>query len=194
MEHEYLGDALDYYKRWFLKEACAKQLVDLKALPMSLEGFGDNMTKYAALLGMAEGDVILREPVPNQRDRKKYFAFANDFPNSDLFADPNTGFYIGRKSPYANYLFGRDADVLLPAGTNRVLVVYDQSISRGSEIGSAVGKITTLKPRFLALAYCAQAAMLILARQDALDRMESIRDQLQQLDYVRHDRVVSNFQ
>jgi len=198
MERNYLGDALDYYKRWFLQEACKDLLRELRVIPMSAQELGqDDRRTYAALLGVPLESLILTNAVPNCRHRNGYFIPAREHPRSDFFADPNTGLRLGNKPQrrsYSDYLFDHDVRLLLPEHSDRLLVVYDQSISRGCEIECVLSKITMLRKEFLAVAYCAQAAMLVLGRPEARSRLKDIRNRLQRLDYVRRDRVVSNFE
>jgi len=66
MKPEYLGDCLDFYKRWFLAEFFPRER--LAAIPMLTEPWTSSSDPaiYAALVGV---EVIQEELVPNQADR-----------------------------------------------------------------------------------------------------------------------------
>lgn len=141
--------------------------------------FTDNWTAadwslYERLLGV---EIIQNALVPNQSQRSDYFAAALTAQNAtrDLFFDPDTGFRLRTVLParcrFDEYLFATELQgVLLPPDSNRLAVIYDQSISRGSELESAQRKLSELEQMGLfAFAYCAQVAMIGVSSSKAVE-------------------------
>jgi hypothetical protein len=148
MKPDYLGDCLDFYKRWFLGEFFPREQLD--AIPMLTEGWPTPADKalYSSLLGVR---VIQDAIVPNVADRSTYFQVANQAGSEakDIFFDPDTGLRLGRRPNrrrFDEYLFGHELlEFILPVGSSRVAVVYDQSIARGTEVESAELKLQALR-------------------------------------------------
>lgn len=194
MKPKYLGDCLDFYKRWFLREFFPGRR--LAALPMLTEPWGNanDAAVYGALLGV---DVIQDQVLPNVKERLGYFDTAMHPDNStrDLFLDPDTGLKIGKRPKdkrYDEYLFDQElTDYLLPVDSGRVAVIYDQSLARGSEVKSTSAKLHSLgSMKLWGLAYAAQAAMVIVSRDR--ERISMIYEHACGLAHVLPTRVLAN--
>lgn len=192
MNPRHLGDCLDYYKRWFLHDLLG--LVDVAAIPMfSGEWLDADKALYERMVGVT---IIQHNDVPNRRDRLDYFLPATIPANAqkDIFLDPDTGFRIVTARPqrrqYSEYLFAEEVDVLLQTGSERLAIIYDQSISHGSELESATLKLRELGHLGLhAFAYCAQVAMIAVSRSPS--RVEQITQTVRCNEQIPQDRFRS---
>jgi hypothetical protein len=189
----YLGDCPDFYKRWFLAEFFPGERLD--AVPMLTEPWPSPADRelYSALVGV---QVIQDAIVPNAAERSAYFhvIVQSGHEAKDLFLDPDTGLRLGprpRRRRFDEYLFGHELlEFILPIGSNRVAVVYDHSIARGSEPEEyAELKMQPLHDMGLsAFAYCAQVAMLVVSRNNG--RIIGLHQHAQSLAHIPQDRVL----
>jgi hypothetical protein len=152
---------------------------------------------YASILGVSRENVIDR-PVPNQKERTEYFSQVE----SDAFVDPDTGLRILHERPakgrreqrpeWSDYLFYPELRSLLPDGSDRLVVVYDQSVGRGSEREHVEVKLLALKP-FLSVAYAAQAGMFVVGRESSKSRLSELHKHMMERADVQQKRLMSNF-
>lgn len=192
MKPGYLGDCLDFYKRWFLAEFFPRENLD--AVPMLTEPWPSPADRalYSALVGV---QIIQDTIVPNTAERSGYFQVLghSGHEGRDVFLDPDTGLRLGprpKRRRFDEYLFGRELlEFILPIGSSRVAVVYDQSIARGSEAEEyAVLKMQVLRGMGLsAFAYCAQVAMVVVSRDSA--RITALHQHAQGLPHLPQDRI-----
>ncbi|HEX4054681.1 MAG TPA: hypothetical protein VHX86_10490 [Tepidisphaeraceae bacterium] len=198
MKKRYLGDVLDFYKRWFLREACSSALSELRVLPMFTEAWlPEEIDVYASILGVSRGD-IRSQSVPNQRDRGDYFTLGS----ADVFIDPDTGLRILHERPskgrrdqrpqWSEFLFLPELRHLLLEHSDRIVVVYDQSIGRGSEREHVETKLRSMAP-YLSVAYAAQAGMFALGQEAAKARLVALRDLMVARTDVEKRRLMYNF-
>jgi len=186
---------MDFYKRWFL--AAFLSMECLAAVPMLTEDWTapGNADVYSRLLDV---DVIQPARVPDvgpgHKARDDYFRPVQEaHRDRDVFFDPDTGLRVGPRRParrrFDEYLFAEElVDRLVPEGSRRLAVVYDQSIARGGEVESAERKLQELHERGLcALAYCAQAAMVVVSRDR--ERVEDLYRRALAMGYLPRDRV-----
>jgi hypothetical protein len=193
MNPEFLGDSYDFYKRWFLDEFFPYMQLD--AVPM-LTGKGftrkDKML-YQSLVGVR---VIQDALVPRKTDRPGYFRVAcqSEYASIDIFFDPDTGLRLGGDPPSGRprnkYLFDSELASVLPDGSNRVAVVYDQSLTNGKLVESARQKLQSLRRNYnlAAFAYCAHVAMVVVSRN--VKRVKALHRHAQKLNHLRRDRVL----
>ncbi len=190
MNSRYLGDCFDFYKHWFLHDLLG--IAHVVAIPMfSSEWSAADCALYECLVGVT---IIQECIVPNRRDRADYFlaAAAPAHVTKDVFLDPDTGFRVRPGLParrrYDEYLFAAEVrDSLLPPDSTRLAVIYDQSVSRGSELESATQKLRVLRSLELyAFAYCAQVAMIGVSRNEP--RVRDIVTSIRQRNNIPQDR------
>lgn len=197
MERDWLGETHDYFKRWFLREACGAALHDLKVFPMSTSGLAaGDLATYLAILGLEASALATEAPVPDRRPRASYWKGAAD-PSADYFVDPNTGLRNGLRPSgkrTCDYFFDDDAEALLGEESGQLLVVFDKSIGHGAEARDVTAKLTVLQQRFLAFGYCAQSALIVLARPAGRERIANLFDELQKNPCLRPGRLVRNFE
>lgn len=195
MKPRYLGDCLDFYKRWFLAEFFPQ--TRLLAVPMLTEPWTEHgdADVYSELLKI---EIIQPDLVPNCEARDRYFQplRLDAHRDRDVFFDPDTGLRVGSRPSrrrFDEYVFAHEIqDQVLPESSSRVVVVYDQSISRGSEVESAGDKIRALLGlKLYALAYCAQAAMVVISRNRT--RIEALYERAIRLPHLPADRVRINW-
>jgi hypothetical protein len=193
MKPGYLGDCLDFYKRWFLAEFFPRERLD--AVPMLTEPWPSPVDKalYSALVGV---QVIQDAIVPNAAERSAYFQVLGQSGHEakDVFLDPDTGLRLGprpRRRRFDEYHFGHELpEFILPIGSKRVAVIYDQSIARGSEAEEYADlKMQVLRGMGLsAFAYCAQVAMVVVSRDTG--RINTLHQHAQGLAHLPQDRVL----
>jgi hypothetical protein len=198
VKKRYLGDVFDFYKRWFLREACLPVVSGLQVLPMFTEDWLlTDIDIYAAILGVSRNDVR-SQSVPNQKERAEYFSQLRD----DTFIDPDTGLRILHERPprgrreqrpkWSDFLFLPELRHLLPENSDRIVIVYDQSIGRGSEREHVEIKLRSIRP-YLSIAYAAQAGMFVLGQEASKVRLVELRDHLVLRTDVQKHRLMSNF-
>lgn len=193
MNYRHLGDCLDYYKRWFLRELLG--FSQTAAFPMFTDDWrDDDKSIYERLIGVR---IIQHEMAPDTRERVNYFRPATTAPHSDadIFLDPDTGFRLPGRLPQGRraqeYIFSDDLSTLLARpDSTRLIVIYDQSISRGSELDSAELKLRALFDLgYHAFAYCAQVAMLCVSRSSL--RVGQAMNAIRNADYLPQDRILA---
>jgi hypothetical protein len=193
MKPKYLGDCLDFYKRWFLKEFFPNER--LLGVPMLTESWNDDAQAqlYSALIGV---DVVQREIIPNRRDRSDYFQALADggIIARNVFLDPDTGLRVGCRPKgrrFDEYLFDHELNHILQ-DSDRVAVIYDHSIARGAEVEFAEQKLRALCAKnYSAFAYCAQVAMVVVSR--SRNKISAIYHHATLLSHLPPHRIVSNF-
>jgi len=193
MKPDYLGDCLDFYKRWFLAEFFPHERLD--AVPMITETWPSSADRamYSELVGV---QIIQDAIVPNAAERSAYFDVLarQGHETKDIFLDPDTGLRLGsrpKRRRFDEYLFGHELlEFILPIGSKRVAVIYDQSIARGSD-AEEYGQIKMHGLRDMGLsafAYCAQVAMVVVSRDN--DRVNALHQHVKGLVHLPKDRVL----
>jgi hypothetical protein len=199
MKSKMLGDSLDLYKRWFLKE-----LLDMENVPTVLMRTGDwsepDTRAYEALLPLkiVQADLVPNDS-PTSQNRKEYFERVKRTVDRgrDLFVDPNTGFRTESNLPegrqYQEYFFLSELEFLLTdESSGRMVVFYDHSLSKSTPIEAAVNKLRSLPEKQIHwFAYCGQAAMIVASRQKR--RVVQVADQAKKLPYLPSIRIKTGF-
>src|SRR4051794_22229726 len=137
MNPRHHGDTKDLAKRGFLDLVRGSGWSRaLRILPMFTGEFkGADIDAYLSLLGFARQDLISEEKVGTEKEeRLAYFEKASKGENlaSDLFLDPDRGVVgqLKRKSRDPEVVTFEEVEGLLPKVTQRVLLIYDESVSR----------------------------------------------------------------
>jgi hypothetical protein len=162
----------------------------------------EDVRTYAAILGVSPDDIAAGSPVPNDRNREHYFSCVPRDLQADVFVDPDTGMRVlherpekgnrARRPQWSDYFFVPELQYVLPRDCDRIVAVYDQSLSRGSEREAVQTKLLSVAP-LLGLAYVAQAAMFVIGRDNARSRLTQLRDQLQKREEACSVRLMSSF-
>lgn len=175
MRMQYFGDSYDIVKKSLI--GWLGNSSDWFALPMfTHEVTPDDLTAFESFLDV---QVLSSETINKSTDRENYFSVPENV--GFLFLDPDTGVKFdpitSRRSP--EYVFGPELMRLCEERRDRVLLVFDQSVQRGSEQISIEKKLNLFKKIGIhGFAYLSHACFLILTgtnsvRDEACERLIS---------------------
>ncbi len=165
MRMDVFGDSYDFVKRSLLQ--WLRAFGDWSVHPMFTEEVpAPAVTAYEALLG---AKVVSADVLGAGTDRRAYLACAA--PCGNLFLDPNTGLRMeptgGRRA--AEYLFASELLGLAEQRPERLTMVFDQSLPRGSERSQLDRKLRALRQDGLfGYAYVSHASFVVVGRDRSL--------------------------
>lgn len=156
----FFGDSYDIVKQSLLR--WLRPLGPWGIHPMFTDEFitARQADDFAAFLGIP---IITNEPLRRNTNRDAYFSSAREFAGN-VFLDPDTGVRIapttGSNAP--SYLFLPEVISLATARPERLVMVFDQSLARGSEEPQLRNKLKALASRgILGFAYISHACFLV---------------------------------
>jgi len=168
MNPKYFGDSYDIVKHSLLRWLAA--LGPWSAHPMFTEAASvEQATAFSALLGVP---LVSTEVLRQGHNRADYFAGARECARH-LFLDPDTGIRMksdgGKKA--AAYVFGEELVQIANRSAELLTLVYDQSLSRGSEALNLGEKLSVLATRGLhGFAYRSHACFILVGPSLVLAR------------------------
>lgn len=164
---KYFGDSYDFVKQALLRCLIDCDLGPWSALPMFTERV--EPSKSSDLESFLGAKLILEAPLQPGDDRSSYFKKALSV--GHLFLDPNTGVRKvgGRKAP--NYVFPSELISLSSRRPKYLTMVFDQSLSRGTECVDLQDKLRDLsKSGVFGFAYRSHACFLVVSEDKVLIR------------------------
>ncbi len=176
MKLSYLGDSYDIVKQCLLR--WLSSMGSWATHPMFTEPVSSEQADdFAHLLGTR---LLSLAPLKDGIDRVAYLAPAREC-HEHVFIDPNTGIRIeptrGSKAPA--YVFGTELMQIAIARPDKLTLVFDQSLARGSERQQLQGKLQTFSVHGVhAIAYVSHACFVLLGRnsflvEEAFDVLQS---------------------
>ena len=166
MKPRYLGDSYDIVKQSLLR--WLSSMGSWVTHPMFTEPVSSEQADdFARLLGTR---LLSLDILTNGTDRVAYFVPACEC-HEHVFFDPDTGIRLkptrGKKAPA--YVFGTELMEIASACPDRLVLVFDQSLARGSERQQLQGKLQTFSVHGVhAVAYVSHACFVLLCRNSSL--------------------------
>jgi hypothetical protein len=165
----HLGDALDHWKGSMI-EMLGDSLRDLHVVPM----FTDNdpaacwtevhLELYTRLLRVSRDRIMLCHTPFQQSNRRDYFSELRLPAEADVFLDPDTGIAPDGRGT-AKHVRPQDLATVLPAGSRRIVLVYQHSSHSRDFVEKALRQVVD-SPRLSgvgAIAYDAGTVAMIFA-------------------------------
>jgi hypothetical protein len=157
---QYFGDSYDVVKRFLLKTL--SPVASWVAFPM----FTHPVTRadveaFESFLGVR---VVASGPFDKDTDRAKHFVTLSE--HHHVFLDPDTGIKLRptRAKNAANYIFAPEIESLCQSDIERLLLVFDQSVGRGSERMHVTKKLSYFTEKGIsAFAYMSHACFMVLS-------------------------------
>lgn len=175
MKPSYLGDSYDIVKQSLLR--WLSSMGSWATHPMFTEPISSQQADdFTRLLGTR---LLSIAPLTNGTDRTAYLAPACEC-HEHVFLDPDTGIRLkptrGKKAPL--YIFGAELIEIVKARPDNLVLVFDQSLARGSERQQLQSKLQTFAAHGVrSVAYVSHACFVLLGRDNSL--VESAFDVLQ---------------
>ncbi len=166
MKPSYLGDSYDIVKQSLLRWLSSMGL--WATHPMFTEPVSSGEADaYARLLGTR---LLSIDPITNNTDRVAYLAPACEC-HENVFLDPDTGIRLkptrGKKAPF--YIFGTELIEIVSERPDKLVLVFDQSLARGSERQQLQSKLQTFAAHDVySIAYVSHACFVLLGRDSSL--------------------------
>ena len=166
MKPSYLGDSYDIVKQSLLR--WLGNVGDWSTHPMFTEQVtAKQADDFAHLIGTR---LLSAEPLTNETNRSAYLSPANEC-GTNIFLDPDTGVRLkstrGKKAPF--YLFGHELVEIVKSHPNRLVMVFDQSLPRGSERQQLHNKLQAFSVEGLhSFAYVSHACFIFLGIDKSL--------------------------
>lgn len=160
MKLRYLGDSYDIVKQSLLR--WLSSMGSWATHPMFTEPVSSEQADdFASLIGTR---LLSIDTLTNGIDRVAYLAPASDC-HEHVFIDPDTGIRLkptrGAKAPA--YIFGTELMEIARARPDRLVLVFDQSLARGSERPQLQSKLQTFADHGVhAVAYVSHACFVLL--------------------------------
>ena len=187
MKPSYLGDSYDIVKQSLLR--WLSSMGSWATHPMFTEPVSSEQANdFARLLGTR---LLSLDTLTNGIDRVAYLAPAREC-HEHVFLDPDTGIRLkhtlARKAPA--YVFGTELIEIASACPDKLVLVFDQSLARGSERQQLQGKLQTFAVHGVhAVAYVSHACFVLLGRNSSL--VEAAFDLLQSESCLPRRRFLS---
>ena len=160
MRMQYFGDSYDVVKRFLLSTLAPG--ASWAAFPMFTHAVTTaEVQAFEKFLGVK---VVSHEAMDNDTNRGKIFTALSE--HRHVFLDPDTGIKLkpSRGKDAAKYVFASEIEELCRAEPERLLLVFDQSVGRGSEIAHVSARIAHFADRGLsAFAYLSHACFVVLS-------------------------------
>ncbi len=186
MKFKYFGDSYDIVKKSLI--AWLSDFGGWYAHPMFTEPvMPDKAALFTRFLG---ADLVSAEELTPRTDRAAYFSSCRNAGN--LFLDPDTGIRLEprRDSKSINYIFGPELIALSRARPERLLLVFDQSYSRGNQEPQIQEKLAFFASyNVYGFAYCSHAPFLVLSAKAEL--IARAHDNLLEISGLPSSRLVT---
>jgi hypothetical protein len=162
MNPKYRGDAKDLFKRGFLSLVRSFPLIrGPKVLPFFTDTVeAADVAAYLHLLQISDSALVSQSRFFPRQDRQRYInaACAADHLKDDLFLDPDKGLAATLRGTTEDreLITFDEAEALVPSQTDRILMIYDESVDMADRKEATAKKLVVLQehPRNLfAFAY-----------------------------------------
>jgi len=160
MRMDFFGDSYDIVKKFLIQSIAPN--ADWVAFPMFSHEVDDKKIKaFEQFLGVR---VVSKTIISTTTNRVEHLAASAH--HRHIFIDPDTGIKLepthGANS--VKYIFGTELVTLCKGSPERLLLVYDQSVPRGSELKSIREKLAYFRAQNICgFAYVSHACFLILS-------------------------------
>jgi hypothetical protein len=186
MRIRYLGDSYDIVKQSLLR--WLKGFGEWSVHPMFTEPWAQSDVSVFELL--LDAKVISTEILRVDTDRSAYLACCSSC--GHLFLDPDTGLRMrtsgGADAP--KFLFAAELEKLAKQRPDRLTLVFDQSVQRGSERLHLTAKLHELRERgVFGWAYVSHACFIIAGRDP--DLLAHARTQVLAQSHLPYSRILS---
>ena len=183
--NKYFGDSYDIVKKSLI--AWLGEFGSWYAHPMFTEPVTPNQAAlFARFLG---ANLVSAEELTPKTDRVAYFSACRSAGN--LFLDPDTGIRLSprRDSKSINYVFGPELIELSHARPESLMLVFDQSYSRGNQKPQIQEKLAYLANyNVYGFAYWSHAPFLVLSAR--VELVERAHDKLLEASGLPPSRLV----
>lgn len=189
MKPRFLGDSYDIVKQSLLR--CLGSMGSWATHPMFSEPVPSQQADDLALF---IGTRLLSiDSLTNDTDRVAYLAPAIEC-YEHVFLDPDTGILLkptrGKKAPL--YIFGPELIEIVKARSDKLVLVFDQSLARGSERQQLTNKLKTFSTQGVySVAYVSHACFVLLGRDKFL--VDSAFNVLQSESRLPYSRFLMEF-
>ena len=166
MKPSYLGDSYDIVKQSLLRWLGI--MGTWATLPMFTEPVSSQQADdFALLIGTR---LLSIDHLTKDTNRVTYLAPASEC-HEHVFLDPDTGIRLksarGKKAPF--YIFGPELIEIVQARSNKLVMVFDQSLARGSERQQLQNKLQAFSTQGIhSVAYVSHACFVLLGRDNSL--------------------------
>jgi len=166
MKPSYLGDSYDIVKQSLLRWLGI--MGTWATHPMFTEPVSPQQADdFAHLIGTR---LLSMDQLTDDTNRSTYLAPASEC-DEHVFLDPDTGIRLkptlGKKSPF--YIFGPELIEIVQARSNRLVMVFDQSLARGSERQQLQKKLQAFSTQGIhSVAYVSHACFVVLGSDNSL--------------------------
>jgi hypothetical protein len=191
MNPKYLGDAKDLFKRGFLNLVRSFSVVrGPKILPLFTGEFKPpDVAAYLKLLEIAESNIVSQARFYPCQGRREHIdaTLIKKHARNDLFLDPDRGLVANLRGNTTDreVITFEEIAALLPTHTDRVLMIYDESVSMAGRKKATSKKLDMLqaKPwRLSAFTYFNVSPnhpnVLFVANKSGQSRLTKIRNEL----------------
>jgi hypothetical protein len=164
MRMQFFGDSYDVVKR-FLIRAIAP---DAKWVAHPMFTHPVTAADVGAFEGFLGVTIASADAMSASADRTKHFLALTH--HQHVFLDPDTGIRLQPSSGVdgTKYVFGPELITLCEQNPRRLLLVFDQSVPRGTERKAITDKLSYFRAKGLcSFAYVSHACFVILSRSDA---------------------------
>jgi hypothetical protein len=191
MNPKYRGDAKDLFKRGFLSLVRSFPLIrGPKVLPLFTGEFQPpDVAAYLAILGITESAVISQARFYPRQGRREHIdaALTAEHTSDDLFLDPDRGLVAGLRGDTTDreVITFEETAALLPKHTDRVLMIYDESVNvadREKATGEKLDMLQAEPFQLSAFAYFNSSPnhpnVVFIANESGRSRLTGIRGEL----------------
>ena len=186
MSPGYLGDSYDIVKQSLLR--WLGSMGTWVTHPMFTEPVSSQQADdFALLIGTR---LLSIDHITNDTNRIAYLAPAHES-HEHVFLDPDIGIRLkptrGKKAPF--YVFGPELIEIVQACSDKLVMVFDQSLARGSERQQLQNKLQTFSTQGIhSVTYVSHACFVLLGNDKSL--VESAFSVLQTESRLPHSRFL----
>jgi hypothetical protein len=188
MRRAFLGDSYDIVKQSLLR--WLNTMGPWATHPMFTGKITDDkVDEYERLIGTP---LLSKKVLTNGTDRNAYLSPARECP-SHVFLDPDTGIRIAplRGKKALAFIFAEELLEIISYHEDRLVLVFDQSLDRGSEETKLKEKLTHFRARGIySMAYLSHACFVLFCKNE--DLIEQAFDTLLSESRLPRDRFVTD--
>jgi len=157
MNPKYRGDAKDLFKRGFLSLVRSfPNIRGPKVLPLFTGEFqAPDVAAYLQLLAITDSAIVSQARFFPRQGRQEHIEAAciTDHLNDDLFLDPDRGLVASLRGDTSDreVITFDEAAALVPAQTDRILMIYDESVNMADREKATGEKLDALQAEPLKL-------------------------------------------
>jgi hypothetical protein len=167
MHMRYFGDSYDIVKQSLL--GWLRYFGDWSIHPMLTEKASSE--ELRAFERFLDTPVISSEVLTTVTNRETYFSCVSNCDCENLFLDPDTGLKLKKtnSSSAPKYIFSSELIHLISLRTQRLTLVFDQSLPRGGEQGALEHKLRNLYDHGIhCFAYMSHASFIVSGKERKL--------------------------